>query len=127
MPRTLVVAGNGPVGHRLVQALRARDSAGEWRAEVFAGGHRPASARVALTSYVDTWDPLALQLDGATHDGDDLVTLHLGDPVTAIDRAARTVRTASGSVVAYDALVLATGSYPFVPPVPGHDLPGCHV
>jgi nitrite reductase (NADH) large subunit len=127
MPRTLVVAGNGPVGHRLVRALRERDGTGQWRVEVFAEEHRPAYDRVALTSYVDTWDPLALQLDGATHTGDDLVTLHLGDPVTAIDRTARTVRTAGGSVVGYDALVLATGSYPFVPPVPGHDLPGCHV
>jgi len=127
MPRTLVIAGNGPVGHRLVEALRARDTAGEWRIEVFAEESRPAYDRVALTSYVDTWDPLALQLDGATYEGDDLVTLHLGDPVTAIDRAARRISTASGATVAYDALVLATGSYPFVPPVPGHDLPGCHV
>jgi nitrite reductase (NADH) large subunit len=127
MPRTLVVAGNGPVGHRLVEALRAKDLTGEWRVEVFAEEPRPAYDRVALTSYVDTWDPLALQLPGATHESDDLVRLHLGDPVTAIDRAARTVTTAGGSTVAYDALVLATGSYPFVPPVPGHDLPGCHV
>ncbi|TDV55162.1 nitrite reductase large subunit NirB [Actinophytocola oryzae] len=127
MPRTLVVAGHGPVGHRLVTALRSRDTAGDWRVEVFAEEHRPAYDRVALTSYVDTWDPVALQLDGATFDGDDLVTPHLGDPVTAIDRTAREVHTTSGSTVEYDALVLATGSYPFVPPVPGRDLPGCHV
>jgi nitrite reductase (NADH) large subunit len=127
MPRTLVVAGNGPVGHRLVEALRGRDKTGEWRIEIFAEENRPAYDRVALTSYVDTWDPMALQLDGATYDGDDLVGLHLGDPVTGIDREARQVHTASGSTVDYDALVLATGSYPFVPPVPGHDLPGCHV
>lgn len=127
MPRTLVVAGNGPVGHRLVEALRDRDLTGEWRVEVFAEEPRPAYDRVALTSYVDTWDPLALQLPGATFENDDLVALHLGDPVVGIDRAVRTVRTASGSTVDYDALVLATGSYPFVPPVPGHDLPGCHV
>jgi nitrite reductase (NADH) large subunit len=127
MTRTLVVAGNGMVGHRLVRALRAGDLAGEWRVEVFAEEPRPAYDRVALTSYVDTWDPLALQLDGATHDGDDLVGLHLGDPVVAIDRAARRVVTRDGVVVDYDALVLATGSHPFVPPVPGHDLPGCHV
>ncbi|HEX6360433.1 nitrite reductase large subunit NirB [Actinophytocola sp.] len=127
MSRTLVVAGNGPVGHRLVEALRDKDVIGEWRIEVFAEESRPAYDRVALTSYVDTWDPMALQLDGATYEGDDLVTLHLGDPVVAIDRTARKVHTGSGSTVEYDALVLATGSYPFVPPVPGHDLPGCHV
>ena len=124
--RTLVVAGNGMVGHRLVESLRARDVTGQWRVEVFAEEARPAYDRVALTSYVDTWDPLTLQLDGATHDGDDLVTLHLGDPVIAVDREARQVTTVSGTH-GYDALVLATGSYPFVPPVPGHDRPGCHV
>ncbi|KPC79310.1 hypothetical protein ADL35_19700, partial [Streptomyces sp. NRRL WC-3753] len=55
------------------------------------------------------------------------ITLHLGDPAVALDRTARTVTSAAGRVLPYDALVLATGSVPFVPPVPGHDLPGCHV
>jgi nitrite reductase (NADH) large subunit len=53
--------------------------------------------------------------------------LRLGEAATAIDRAARTVTTSEGLVLRYDALVLATGSYPFVPPVPGADLPGCFV
>ena len=61
---------------------------------MFAEEPRPAYDRVALTSYVDTWDPMALQLDGATYDGDDLVTLHLGDPVIAIDRTARKIHDA---------------------------------
>ncbi|MGQ0837652.1 nitrite reductase large subunit NirB [Actinokineospora sp.] len=127
MARTLVVVGNGMVGHRLVQALRDRDAGGSWRVAVFAEESRPAYDRVALTSYVDTWNPAALQLDGAEFPGDDAVELHLGDPVVAIDRAVRTVRSASGIVRRYDALALATGSAPFVPPVPGRDLPGCHV
>jgi nitrite reductase (NADH) large subunit len=124
---TLVVAGHGMVGHRLVQALRDRDRHGEWRVEVFAEEPRPAYDRVALSSYVDTWDTAALALDGADYADDDAVALHLGDPVTSVDRAARTVTSASRRPRHYDALVLATGSYPFVPPVPGHDLPGCHV
>ena len=127
MTRTLVVAGHGPVGHRLVESLRAKDITGAWRVEVFAEEPRPAYDRVALTSYVDTWNPEALAFPGADYPGDDLVALHLGDPVTAIDRAARTVATGSGATVGYDALALATGSTPFVPPVPGRDLPGCHV
>ncbi|HEU5471122.1 MAG TPA: nitrite reductase large subunit NirB [Actinophytocola sp.] len=127
MARTVVVVGNGMVGHRLVQAVRDRDAEGAWRVVVLAEESRPAYDRVALTSYVDTWDPGALQLDGAEHAGDPLVTLRLGDPVAAIDRSARTVRTAGGFVQGYDRLVLATGSAPFVPPVPGADLPGCHV
>jgi len=123
MRRTLVVVGHGMVGHRLVQALRDRDTTGRWRIVVLAGENRPAYDRVALSSYVDSWDAAALAL--APHD--DEVDLRLGDPVVRLDRAGRTVRTASGVVQPYDALVLATGSFPFVPPVPGHDLPGCHV
>jgi nitrite reductase (NADH) large subunit len=122
-----VVVGNGMAGHRLVTALRDRDPAGSWRVDVLAEEPRPAYDRVALTSYVDDWDPDRLALDRADHAGDDLVTLRLADPVRTIDRAAHTVTTASGAVFGYDALVLATGSYPFVPPIPGHDLPGCHV
>jgi nitrite reductase (NADH) large subunit len=51
----------------------------------------------------------------------------MGVTATGIDRRARTVLCADGTAVAYDALVLATGSRPFVPPVPGRDLPGCFV
>ncbi|CRK61777.1 Nitrite reductase [NAD(P)H] large subunit [Alloactinosynnema sp. L-07] len=127
MARTLVVVGNGMVGHRLVQALRDRDVDNGWRVVVLAEEARPAYDRVALTSYVDSWDPMALQLDGAEFADDDAVELVLGDAVLTIDRAARKVTTASGRVQGYDALVLATGSAPFVPPVPGRDLPGCHV
>ncbi|MCP2168817.1 nitrite reductase large subunit NirB [Goodfellowiella coeruleoviolacea] len=127
MTRRLVVVGHGMVGHRLVQALRDRDTAGEWRVVVLGEEARPAYDRVALSSYVDTWDPGTLTLPGVDFTGDDLVELNLGDPVAAIDRERRVVRTASGVEHGYDALVLATGSRPFVPPVPGHDLPGCHV
>src|SRR5690349_7047226 len=127
MARTLVVVGNGMVGHRLVQAVRDRDARGDWRIVVLAEEPRPAYDRVALSSYVDSWDPRALELDGADYAGDPLVTLRLGDPVTHVDRSGRTVTTWAGLIQEYDRLVLATGSYPFVPPVPGRELPGCHV
>ncbi|GGP61156.1 nitrite reductase large subunit NirB [Saccharothrix coeruleofusca] len=123
MTRTLVVIGHGMVGHRLVEALRERDVTGQWHVVVFAEESRPAYDRVALSSYVDSWNPDALALP--PHD--ERVELRLGDPVREIDRERRVVRTASGVERSYDALVLATGSVPFVPPVPGRDLPGCHV
>ncbi|NIJ13926.1 nitrite reductase (NADH) large subunit [Saccharomonospora amisosensis] len=127
MSRTLVVVGHGMVAHRLVEALRAEDVDATWRIVVLAEESRPAYDRVGLTSYVDTWDPDALALPGADYAGDDAVELRLGDPVIGIDRKRKRVSTAGGFTQDYDALVLATGSRPFVPPVPGHDLPGCFV
>jgi nitrite reductase (NADH) large subunit len=55
------------------------------------------------------------------------IELHVGDPAVAVDRDSRTVTARSGLTVGYDTLVLATGSYPFVPPVPGRDAEGCFV
>ena len=52
------------------------------------------------------------------------ITLHAGDPVVHIDRRRRLVRARSGKEVWYDRLLLATGSNPFIVPVPGHKLPG---
>ncbi|HLY32945.1 MAG TPA: nitrite reductase large subunit NirB, partial [Jatrophihabitantaceae bacterium] len=123
----VVVVGNGMVGQRFVESLRERDVDRKWRVSVFGDETRRAYDRVALSSYFDgvTADELDIVAPGC-YDGDDCV-LYLGEEVTHIDRAARTLRTSTGRSVAYDVLVLATGSYPFVPPVPGHDLPGCFV
>jgi nitrite reductase (NADH) large subunit len=121
--KDLVVIGNGMVGHRLVQAMRDRDTAGDWHVTVLGAEPRPAYDRVALSSYVDGVSAEELTLPGL----DPLVDLHLGDPVVSLDLDARRVRTGSGRELGYEALVLATGSVPFVPPVPGRDLPGCFV
>ncbi|MEV4821383.1 nitrite reductase large subunit NirB [Micromonospora sp. NPDC049274] len=118
----LVVIGNGMVGQRFVDALRARDPQGRWRVTVLAEEGRPAYDRVRLSAYFDGVSEDELNVH-TPHDG---VRLRLGEPATAIDRARRVVTTAVGEY-AYDALVLATGSYPFVPPVPGADLPGVFV
>ncbi len=123
MTRDLVVVGYGMVGHRLVAALRDRDCNGTWRVTVLGEENRPAYDRVALSSYVDGVCAEELTLPPL----DPLVELVLGDPVVALDRERRTVRTASGREIGYDALVLATGSVPFVPPVPGRDRLGCFV
>ena len=127
MTRTLVVVGYGMVGHRLVQQLRERDGDGAWQVVVLAEEERPAYDRVSLSSYVDGWCADTLSLPGAGFPGDEWVTVRLGDAVTTIDRDNQVGGTASGFRQHYDALVLATGSDPFVPPVPGRDLPGCFV
>ncbi|MCH5645052.1 nitrite reductase large subunit NirB [Gordonia sp. ABSL49_1] len=115
------------VGHRFVQALRDRDTDNQWRVEIVSEEADPAYDRVGLSSYVGAWTRDSLALAGNTYDGDASVVTHLGDTVTAIDRSGRRVTTSGGQQIDYDALVLATGSYPFVPPVPGHDHEKCFV
>ncbi|MFD6638096.1 nitrite reductase large subunit NirB [Micromonospora chalcea] len=118
----LVVVGNGMVGQRFVEALRARDTGGRWRVTVLAEERRPAYDRVRLSAVFDGVDADELTV----HTPDDGVDLRLGEPATGVDRARRVVTTAAGEYP-YDALVLATGSYAFVPPVDGTDLPGVFV
>ncbi|MFG1677717.1 nitrite reductase large subunit NirB [Micromonospora sp. NPDC049282] len=118
----LVVVGNGMVGQRFVEALRARDRDGRWRVTVLAEERCPAYDRVRLSAVFDGVGADELSL----HIPDDGVDLRLGEPATGIDRARRVVTTATGEHP-YDALVLATGSSAFVPPVDGADLPGVFV
>ncbi|MEV5989565.1 FAD-dependent oxidoreductase [Streptomyces sp. NPDC052051] len=128
--RTLVVAGYGMAGHRLVEEMRTGnkgDADGTWRIVVLAEEPRPAYDRVALSSLLSGASARDLALAGPEVLGDPRVEVHLRSPVTGIDRAAGTVTCAEGRVFGYDALVLATGSRPFVPPVPGRELPGCFV
>jgi nitrite reductase (NADH) large subunit len=125
--RQIIVVGHGMVGHRFIEALRARDTDGSWRVTVLAEEGDAAYDRVGLTSYTESWDRGLLALPGNDYAGDERVRLLLNTRVTEIERAAKSVITADGQRHSYDALVLATGSYAFVPPVPGHDLPVCHV
>ncbi len=125
--RDLVVVGHGMVGHRFVEALRSRSDSGSWRITVLAEESEPAYDRVGLTSYTDGWDRSRLALPGNDYAGDEHVRLMLRSRVTEIDLAGKSVLAADGQRYGYDTLVLATGSRAFVPPVPGHDLPGCHV
>ncbi|MEO3824451.1 nitrite reductase large subunit NirB [Actinomadura sp. B10D3] len=118
--KRLVVAGHGPAAHRLVEALRERDAAGTWTITVIGEEPRPAYDRVALTTHLEGAD-----LAYPAHGGE--VAVRTGEKVTCIDRAARIVTTSAGREEPYDALVLATGSAPFVPPVEGRDLPGVFV
>ncbi|WP_129976395.1 nitrite reductase large subunit NirB [Rhodococcus sp. Q1] len=125
--KNVVVVGHGMVAHRFVEALRVRDGQGDWSVTVLGEETDAAYDRVGLSSYVGSWDRKELALSGNDYAADDLVDLRVGTRAVGIDRAARTVTTAGGDVLRYDSLVLATGSYPFVPPVPGHDLPDCFV
>ncbi|SMD25876.1 NAD(P)/FAD-dependent oxidoreductase [Kibdelosporangium aridum] len=126
MTRTLVVVGHGMVGRRMVEELRRRDEPDDWRVIVLAEEPRPAYDRANLSSYLDGRTAEDLTLTGPQSQADPMVDLRLATPATRIDPRARTV-TAGDTGIAYDALVLATGSRPIVPPVAGNDLDGCHV
>ena len=123
----VVVVGHGMVAHRFIEALRSRDTDDRWHVTVLAEELDAAYDRVGLTGYTEHWERPRLALPGNLYRGDDLVDVRLGSRVIALDPAATTVTTADGGEFGYDALVLATGSSAFVPPVPGHDLPQCHV
>ncbi|MFC4004310.1 FAD-dependent oxidoreductase [Prauserella oleivorans] len=119
--RKVVVLGYGMAGARLADEIRRRDPHGE-RVTLTVIGAEPHAAynRVLLSAVVaGTMRPETVRLhddDWAQRHG---VDLRLGTPATGIDRAARTVRLSDGSTVGYDALVLATGSRPWLPPVEG--------
>ncbi|NGY03404.1 nitrite reductase large subunit NirB [Solimonas terrae] len=122
--RKVVVVGHGMVGHKLVEALADRV---DLQLSVICEEPRAAYDRVHLTEFFSgrTAEDLALaRPDFADAYG---IGLQLNTRATAIDREARTVTTAAGEIVPYDQLVLATGSFPFVPPIPGKDRPNCFV
>ncbi len=125
--QTVVVVGHGMVSHRFVEALRDRDRAGAWRVVVLCEESSAAYDRVSLSSYVGGWDRATLALPGNDYPGDPLVELRVAERAVAVDRDTRTVSTSAGHRIGYDALVLATGSSPFVPPVPGGDGQRCFV
>ncbi len=127
MKQTLVVIGNGMVGQNFLAGLAASSAKENYDIVTFCEEPRAAYDRVHLSEFFTgkTAADLSLVEDGFfTANG---ITIHLGDRAATIDRELKTVTSAKGITVSYDKLVLATGSYPFVPPVPGHDRPQCLV
>jgi nitrite reductase (NADH) large subunit len=123
----LVVIGNGMVGQRFVEALHTRDPGAAWQVTVLCEERRPAYDRVGLSAFFTGSTAADLSLVPAGFFAESGYTIRIGERADAIDPAARTVTTSGQHTLGYDALVLATGSRPFVPPIPGNDLPGCFV
>ncbi|WP_417580327.1 nitrite reductase large subunit NirB [Nitrincola sp.] len=126
MKKQLLVIGNGMVGHHFAEQLMSSDKADEFQLHIFAGEKHPAYDRVHLSEYFESQSASHLHLGEADFYSRDGINLHLNQPVLSIDREARTVTTATGEF-SYDKLVLATGSYPFVPPIPGREQDHCLV
>jgi len=113
------------VGHHYVEQLAASPTV--TRITVIGGETRPAYDRVHLSEYFAGRSPEDLALTTREHYIEIGVGAHFGDPVDRIDRHNKTVITQAGRQFSYDKLVLATGSYPFVPSVPGRDHNSCLV
>lgn len=124
---TLVIVGNGMVSHKLCEKLAATHGTRQFCVVVFGEEARPAYDRVHLTQFFSGRSAEHLQLASREWYAENDIELRLGDPVVAIDRDKRVVRSASGSEVTYDRLVLATGSRAFVPSIPGRELSGVFV
>ncbi|WP_219063134.1 nitrite reductase large subunit NirB [Pseudomonas sp. UMAB-08] len=115
---TLVVIGNGMVGHHCVEQLIEHGALAHYHVHVFGEERQRAYDRVHLSEYFGGRDAESLALGEADLYARHGVQLHLGVQVLEIDRERKEVVTSAGRQ-AYDRLVLATGSYPFVPPIPG--------
>ena len=123
----VLVVGNGMVGHRFVEAAVERGLP-ERRPLVVVGEERHrAYDRVHLSSLFDGTDlaELTLGRDGL-YDAPG-VRLVLGDRVVALDPGVHQATLASGGRISFGTCVLATGSSPFVPPVPGTGAAGVFV
>ncbi|MEX2113008.1 MAG: nitrite reductase large subunit NirB [Pirellulales bacterium] len=122
--KTVVVVGNGMVGLRFCERLVEFDTTGAHRIVTFCEEPRAAYDRVGLTTYFAHRDAEKLMLARQEWYREQGVELHIADRACAIDRSRQRIRSEKGVEIGYDAVVLATGSYPFVPPVPGIDKRG---
>ena len=124
MTTRLVVVGNGMVGHKLLEELAALQPP-DLDITVLGEETRPAYDRVHLSEFFSgkTMDELSLVATGFFEQAG--IRLKLATRATGIDRAMKRITTSGGDVLPYDKLVIATGSAPFVPPIPGNDRPGC--
>lgn len=123
----LVIVGNGMVGQRFLEQLVSRMNGAMPEVTVFCDERRPAYDRVQLTRFFSGTSPSELNLVPAGFFEQHGIAFRLGDKALAIDRTRKLVRSARGHKLPYDTLVLATGSYPFVPEVAGAEWPDCFV
>nr|WP_319556435.1 nitrite reductase large subunit NirB [uncultured Vibrio sp.] len=123
----LVVIGNGMVGHRYIEDLVEKADVTELDITVFCEEPRVAYDRVHLSSYFShhTADELSLVKEGFYQKHG--INMLIGERAININRENRIVYSSTGREVQYDKLILATGSFPFVPPIKGHESKDCFV
>ncbi|MGR9099079.1 MAG: nitrite reductase large subunit NirB [Gammaproteobacteria bacterium] len=123
----LVVIGNGMVGQNFLQGMVASDAGKKFEIVAFCEEPRVAYDRVHLSEFFSGKSASDLSLVEEGFFEKNGITIHIGDKAVKIDRENKRVISGKGVEIAYDKVVIATGSYPFVPPVPGHDRESCLV
>ena len=123
--RQLLVIGNGMVGQRFLEELV--DLEHDFQVTVFCEESRPAYDRVQLSAWFSGATAEDLALGSVEFFEQHGIRFLCDEAVVSIDRDARVATGSKGSSFPYDVLVLATGSYPFVPPIAGSDRDACHV
>lgn len=123
----LVIIGNGMVGHRFIEELIDKKQSDQFNITIFCDEPRVAYDRVHLSSYFSghTAEALSLVRDGLYEEND--VNILLGERAILINRQRKEIHSQTGRIVTYDKLIIATGSYPWVPPIKGSDGPDCFV
>jgi nitrite reductase (NADH) large subunit len=116
---TIVVVGGGMAAHRLCRQLVAKGARRQYRLIVFTDEASEPYDRVKLSDFFRTRNPADLLLDIPNGYRDHGIELRLGEVVTNIDPLQQLLHTARGAAIAYDHLVLATGSHPVVPSIDG--------
>lgn len=120
----IVVIGHGMVGHKFVEAVQ---DAPDVDVTILCEEPRAAYDRVHLSEFFSGKTAEDLSLVSAGFFDRSHLNLHVATKAASVDLAGKTVLLADGATVAYDKLVFATGSYPFVPPLPGKDRKDCFV
>jgi nitrite reductase (NADH) large subunit len=125
--KNLIVIGNGMVGHKFLELMIAKGATQKWNLITFCEEPRVAYDRVNLSSYFSGKTAADLSLVEPELYQENGIQIRIGDKAIAVNREQKTVLSANGLTLPYDKIVLATGSYPFVPPIKGKDTTGTFV
>ncbi|WP_027035387.1 nitrite reductase large subunit NirB [Mesorhizobium ciceri] len=124
MSERLVIIGNGMAPGRMLEHL-LEQAPGRYTVTIFNAEPRVNYDRIMLSPVLSgekAYEEIIIHGDGWYIANN--ITLYKGHKIVTIDRSAKTVTSDHGVTEPYDKLVIATGSVPFIIPVPGHDLPG---
>lgn len=127
MKKRIIVVGNGMVGHKFIDNLVNHADADQYQVITFSEEPRLAYDRVQLSKYFSGSTAEDLMLTSTDYYDEKSVQYILSDKVVGLDFENKEIVTASGRREGYDKLILATGSFPFVPPIPGNNGEHCLV